>query len=478
LPDGRTQVVNYEVHPERGYEAKITYEGEAQYPDTPGYVPTPYGPPEPLRPGYDKFKRESVLLGDDVGNDEQVREVRKVEIQYSNNGHHHGRKHKKPEPEATLDSELLVAEPSEINVQDDQVDTSAKVKEAKNHHKKYDPAVEKKGVNEDKVRKEVIVQETEEDFYDTEHSPQAEPLSLQQNNPQKSNKKKEVRIEYKPETLKKSDKDILKIEKQQDVVFVPLIYEAVPTPTLDLDIKSDSERKTEENLLDDIYTDFNLDVDKKSGNVNAELLTDPDSVQDVVSDRSRDILSDAASSRLTDPVYSQSADGQLGAPVTGIQIELISPPDVVSDHLTGSATPNYRQKNHQKRKIDIKDYDRVIAANPDPYKYIIKQEYPTLYRSQANFNQKQLQTKYQEEVNEVQQNQNIFDLMTGEEYEQFYQTIFAEPRPVAKKNPILRKARIPKKFNFSFIEPQYYPVHTESGVKLVNSDVGFVPASA
>jgi len=90
LPDGRTQVVNYEVHPERGYEAKITYEGEAQYPDTPGYVPTPYGPPEPLRPGYDKFKRESVLLGDDVGNDEQVREVRKVEIQYSNNGHHHG----------------------------------------------------------------------------------------------------------------------------------------------------------------------------------------------------------------------------------------------------------------------------------------------------------------------------------------------------------------------------------------------------
>merc|ERR1712117_778158 len=99
LPDGRTQVVNYEVHPERGYEAKITYEGEAQYPDTPGYVPTPYGPPEPLRPGYDKFKRESVLLGDDVGNDEQVREVRKVEIQYSNNGHH-GRKHKKLEPQA------------------------------------------------------------------------------------------------------------------------------------------------------------------------------------------------------------------------------------------------------------------------------------------------------------------------------------------------------------------------------------------
>ena len=217
-----------------------------------------------------------------MGNDEQVREVRKVEIQYSNNGHH-GRKHKKLEPQAT--SELLVAEPSQINVQNENEKSSQNVKEAKNLHKKYDPAAEKKGVNEDKVKKEAIVQETEDDFYDTEHSPQAEPLSLQQNNPPKINKKKEVRIEYKPESLKKSDKDILKIEKQQDVVYVPLIYEAVPTPSLNLDI--DNGRKTEENLLDDIYTDFNLDADKKSGNANAEILTDPESVQvDVVSQRS------------------------------------------------------------------------------------------------------------------------------------------------------------------------------------------------
>ena len=102
-------------------------------------------------------------------------------------------------------------------------------------------------------------------------------MSLQQNNPPKLNKKKEVRIEYKPESLKKSDKQILKIEKQQDVVFVPLIYEAVPTQVLDVEI--DSEQKTEENLLDDIYTDFNLDADKKSGNANAEILTDPELAQ-------------------------------------------------------------------------------------------------------------------------------------------------------------------------------------------------------
>ena len=79
-----SQVVTYEVHPVRGYEAKVSYEGTAQvwllqkcrkvfdkyflqYPDSPDFVPSPYGPPEPVKQGERKFKRQSrpVVVVDD-----------------------------------------------------------------------------------------------------------------------------------------------------------------------------------------------------------------------------------------------------------------------------------------------------------------------------------------------------------------------------------------------------------------------------
>ena len=64
LPDGRTQIVTYEVHKDQGYQATVTYEGEASYPDTPASLQTsPYKPPirkrTPKALNDIKFKRQS-----------------------------------------------------------------------------------------------------------------------------------------------------------------------------------------------------------------------------------------------------------------------------------------------------------------------------------------------------------------------------------------------------------------------------------
>ncbi|CAL4237622.1 unnamed protein product, partial [Meganyctiphanes norvegica] len=39
LPDGRTQIVTFTATHEGGYEAEVTYEGEAQYPEVKPYAP-------------------------------------------------------------------------------------------------------------------------------------------------------------------------------------------------------------------------------------------------------------------------------------------------------------------------------------------------------------------------------------------------------------------------------------------------------
>lgn len=487
------------MHPERGYEAKITYEGEAQYPDSPGYVPSPYGPPEPLRPGFDKFKRESSLFSEDGDGSEDgsKRKARKVEISFSNNDkkkvdHHHHHHHDHHD----LPSEVLIASPTKINVPDSEElkehNKEELIKETKQHPKKFIPKPEKKTVNVEAVsKKPIVVDDHDDDFYDTKHSPQAEPLSLQQNN-KKPKKKKEIRLEYKPSVVDAITQEIPTaateaitkvvdlrsqdpIRKQDEVVFIPFIYEAVPTTNIDDQDEPVVELSTvgrEENILDDIYietSDSNYDVvEKKLENANVKTLLDPEI--HVVEFLETPVITATGPSTTS----SQTA--------AGIQIELISPPPADADQparpqavlLSAQTTDNGRQhqKNHQKRKIDIKDYQKNVDI--DPYVYILKQDYPTIYRSQIS-----PVSKYELNGNSAENflanNQNILNLVHGEDYEHLYQTIFDETYKTA---PV----RIPKQFT----EPQYYPVQrqrkyspvhrgTEGSVRLIQTNRGFVP---
>eukprot|EP00090_Calanus_glacialis_P034160 TRINITY_DN570_c0_g1_i6.p1 TRINITY_DN570_c0_g1~~TRINITY_DN570_c0_g1_i6.p1 ORF type:complete len:668 (-),score=166.94 TRINITY_DN570_c0_g1_i6:158-2161(-) len=198
LPDGRTQIVTYEVHPDKGFDAKVTYEGTAQYPDTPDFVPSAYGPPEPIRPGYAKFKRQSPTKPEKKKIANKVREQRKA-------------KTIAVKKEAVPSADLLTASSEKHHFQNQKTQASQKKIEVAS-------------------------------LDDTEDSPQAEPLSLQQNS--KTTHKKR-RQEYKPLTIQKENYDeeikadeLTKLENPKDTTISSAhftsspsldIHEAVPT---------------------------------------------------------------------------------------------------------------------------------------------------------------------------------------------------------------------------------------------------------
>jgi len=457
LPDGRTQVVNYEVHPERGYEAKITYEGEAQYPDTPGYVATPYGPPEPLRPGFEKFKRDSkaaaslLTESDDDSKIAKKRDARKVEIKFSNNG---------PIKNLRPKAEDLIAAQTKIDVEQIEKKDVVIEKETKTTGgKKYDPKKQKivVVVDENLPTKNAVDEENngDDDFYDSEHSPQAEPLSLRQNTKprNKTNKKKETvsrRAEYRPEELiSKQEPTIQAIStagskiQEDENVFVPLIYEAVPTLRQEDDLHLDLAKenvKTAENILDDIYTE-----------------SDPDSSNPTVV---LDLLDSAFDPDL--PVLEFREVTPRAGP--GIQIAEQIPETRLP--APGPAESN-RVKNHRKRKIDIKDFNKN-PVDPNPYLYLLKQEYPTLYRSQTDLAPAGAAAAgYQLPAANIPDRSKNVPNINAEDYEHLYQTIFGEADLVQTPQKVLRKVRVPKQLaSPHFLSPL---VHHPERLRLVQT---------
>ena len=421
-------ISNVKVHPERGYEAKITYEGEAQYPDTPGYVATPYGPPEPLRPGFEKFKRDSKaaasLLTESDGGLEisKKRDARKVEINFSNN---------EPIKNLRPKAEDLIAAQTKIDVEQiEKKDVVIEKKTKTTGRKKYDPQNKKNIVVVDENLPTTNVDEKnngDDDFYDTKHSPQAEPLSLRQNT--KPSKKKESatrRAEYRPGDLNSrheptnqaSSTAAFKIQEDENV-FVPFIYEAVPTPKQEDHFHLDLVEKTakiaaEKNILDDIYTESDPDSSNPTVVDLLESAFDPD--LPVVEFRVREV------------------------PRAGPGIQIAE--EILGPRLPAPAA-DIRVKNHHKRKIDIKDFNKN-PVDPNPYLYLLKQEYPTLYRSQTDLAPAVSAAGYQLPAENIPVRSKNAPNINTEDYEHLYQTIFGEADLVQTPQKVARKVRVPK----------------------------------
>lgn len=178
LPDGRTQIVSYSVHPDKGYQAEVNYIGEALYPDEPGYSANPYGPPEPIKPKhYKKYEHQQ--------SKQEPATKRPAKEALS----------KTRKPAYPLDSDLF-AEPSQINYERPER-TPVQVEVAQAPAKSDESTKERVGQQESAARTDEVIAQFKEE--DEEPTPLAEPLSLQQPQKRKAQKSRDARV------LKKAD---------------------------------------------------------------------------------------------------------------------------------------------------------------------------------------------------------------------------------------------------------------------------------
>merc|ERR1719477_167695 len=524
-----------QVHADRGFEAKVSYEGTAQYPDTPNYVPSAYGPPEPIRPGYAKFKRQS-----------QQRSARKKIGRKVENE----KKEKKVTFKAKDTSSDLLTASTQNNY--------FKNKEAKK--------VEKR---QNKVKKAKT-----DDIDDTADSPQAEPLSLQQHSTSVSTKRPQ---EYKPPVaVKKTNhepteekKEISTEHSNPEVVAAPLvIHEAVPTSTdgprvLHINFVAgqddrlfSSPGEAFDDLTDTVFSETihnqairNLETSEPENKVSTahssssyhSALTDHEPLQVTQPVATLKEFTNNAGSKQAD-LYNVLVDKThthvdiKHSSTENIPTIDLEYPGVVFHDVTQDA------KNHKKRKIDNNDYFKTDQQIIQESKNVL----PTVYRSQIkwkpvhNKNNKQpnigiyeksgndvklpsndkansdIDLKYKEQKVEKLINSNVDEThvirkssaekstnnisKTGNTRNnpeirnignpkvivkslpdltnrELYQTIFEASPPVTTRRPkykIIRKTRVPKQLN---TRPSIYqPVHRGQSIRLVQRHDGFVPA--
>merc|ERR1711997_851420 len=134
------------------------------------------------------------------------------------------------------------------SVEDDLSTSSTKVALNEDSIKEFDKKTQpkKKQKQQKKIKKEEKI--VDDGFYDSHETPQAEPLSLQNNHQKNQAKKKEIRQEYKSSEVVELTTPPQEV-KSSGNIFVPLVYEAVPTKSgAKISVNKDEEVEEEDVL--------------------------------------------------------------------------------------------------------------------------------------------------------------------------------------------------------------------------------------